>query len=146
MPLYAGADRGALRTVWLRAWSKHRARLPLEPLEAQLADLIELHPEFHAALEADPRAGERDWTPEQGQSNPFMHLGLHAAVRDSVATDRPAGIRPVFQALLAKAASPHEAEHMLLDCLGATLWEAQRAGLPPDELAYLEKARRVATR
>lgn len=147
MPLYAGTGRGSLRAVWLEAWRKHLARLPLEPLEAQLAELIELHPEYHAVLEADPDAGERDWTPEQGRTNPFLHMGLHAAVRDGVATDRPAGIGTVFRALLSQAATPHDAEHVLLDCLGETLWEAQRAGLPPDELAYLAKARRrVVTR
>jgi hypothetical protein len=147
VPLHADADRSSLRAVWIEAWRRHRARLPLAPLEAQLVELIALHPEYHAALDADPDAGERDWAPETGQSNPFLHLGLHAAVRDGIATDRPEGIRAVYHDLLARTATPHDAEHVLLDCLGETLWAAQRSGLPPDERAYLEKARqRSATR
>jgi hypothetical protein len=142
VPLF-GQDRGALRAVWREAWRKHRAGLPLEPLEAQLADLVEAHPEYHAALEdGDP---DRDWTPEQGESNPFLHLGLHAAVRDGLATDRPAGLRAAYLRVAARCRDTHEAEHVLLECLGETLWEAQRSGAPPDEQAWLERVlQRVA--
>ena len=134
MPFFAGKDRDALRAIWQEAWRKHRLGLPLEPLEAQLADVVLWHPEYHDTLAAEPGALERDWTPEGGQGNPFLHMGLHAAVRDGIATDRPKGIRQVYLDLAAGSASAHDAEHLLLDCLGETLWEAQRAGLPPDEL------------
>ena len=142
MPLFAGQDRGALRAVWREAWRKHRARLPLEPLEAQLVALVELHPEYHPFLEAKPEAAERDRTPEPGEGNPFLHLGLHAAAREGIATDRPQGLRAAFSMLLAQSASLHEAEHVLVECLGETLWEAGRTGLAPDERAYLERVRR----
>jgi hypothetical protein len=142
MPLFAGHDRGELRAVWREAWRRHRARLPLEPLEAQLAELVELHPEYHPLLEAEPEAAGRDWTPEPGDTNPFLHLGLHAAAREGIATDRPQGVRAAFAMLLARSANPHEAEHVLVECLGETLWEAGRTGLPPDERAYLERVRR----
>jgi len=143
MPLF-GQDRSALRAVWREAWRKHRAGLPLEPLEAQLADLVEAHPEYHAALEdEDP---DREWTPEQGQGNPYLHLGLHAAVRDGIATDRPDGIRAAYVQLAARFRDTHEAEHVLLECLGETLWEAQRSGTPPDERAWLACVLRRAAR
>ena len=129
-----------MRAVWREAWHKHRAGLPLEPLEAQLADLVEAHPEYHAALEdEDP---DRDWTPEQGQGNPYLHLALHAAVRDGLATDRPAGLRAAWLRLAARCDDIHEAEHLLLECLGETLWEAQRNGTPPDEQAWLARVLR----
>lgn len=144
MPWSAGQDRTALRAVWREAWRKHRAGLPLQPLEAQLAELVALHPEYHGALEDDD-AG-RDWTPEQGQANPYLHLGLHAAVRDGIATDRPAGLRAAFLRIAARCPDGHEAEHRLLECLGETLWEAQRSGLPPDEQAYLARVQRLAGR
>ena len=139
-----GQDRRALRAVWRGAWRKHRAGLPLEPLEAQLADLVAIHPEYHGALEdEDP---DREWTPELGQGNPFMHLGLHAAVRDGLATDRPKGLRAAYHEIVARSRDAHEAEHVLLECLGETLWEAQRNGLPPDEGAYLARVQRLAGR
>lgn len=140
--MFTGDDREALRTVWREAWRRYRARLPLQPLEAQLAGIVALHPEYHAILEDDDRAAVREWTPEQGEGNPFLHMGLHAAVRDGIATDRPPGLRAAYEAVLARTGSPHDAEHVLLDCLGETLWEAQRAARPPDELAWLERVRR----
>jgi hypothetical protein len=36
---------------------------------------------------------------------------------------------------------PHAAEHAMLEPLAETLWEAQRSGGMPDEMAYLEKLR-----
>jgi len=141
MPLFAGQDRDSLRRAWQEAWHKQQSGAPLEPLEAQLADVILLHPEYQEILAGGPEALARDWTPEGGQSNPYLHMGLHLAVRDSIATDRPAGILAVYERLLGSCGSPHEAEHVLLDCLGETLWEAQRAGRPPDENAFLERCR-----
>jgi hypothetical protein len=143
--LFAASDRDQLRRTWLEAWRRHRAGLPLEPLEAQLADVVAAHPEYHPLLEAGPEAAGRDFPPEGGEINPFLHMGLHMAVREGVATDRPPGLREAFLALVADCASPHEAEHRLLDCLAETLWEAQRAARPPDEAAFLERARRLAT-
>ena len=32
----------------------------------------------------------------------------------------------------------------MMEVLGATLWDAQRAGRAPDERAYLERLRRLA--
>lgn len=140
MPLYAGSDRAELRRAWCEAWRRHREGLPLEPLAAQLAELVADHPEYHADLEHEDEAARRDWTPEEGGVNPFLHMGLHLAVREGVATDRPAGIRRIWRHLLGRAGTPHAAEHVLIDCLAETLWEAQRAGLPPDERSYLERA------
>lgn len=109
----------------------------------QVADVIELHPEYHASLEAGGEVVDRDYTPEGGQSNPFLHMGLHLAVRDQLATDRPPGIRRAFEDVVRRMGDSHEAEHRMIDCLAETLWEAQRSGLPPDEQTYLERVRRL---
>ncbi|MBP6515064.1 MAG: DUF1841 family protein [Steroidobacteraceae bacterium] len=141
MPVFASQGRDELREMWVEAWRKRRAGLPAEPLEAELADVAGEHPEYHDILEGDEGALHRDWTPEQGQSNPFLHMGLHVAVREGIVTDRPPGIAAIAQSLRTRLGSGHEAEHQLLECLAETLWEAQRAGLPPDQDTYLEKAR-----
>jgi len=39
--------------------------------------------------------------------------------------------------------SEHAAEHAMMEALGETLWEAQRAGAAPDEKGYLARLRRV---
>lgn len=143
MPLFP-QSRDELRRAYVDAWRKHRNRLPLEPLEVQIADVIALHPEYHRLLEGEAPALERDYSPEGGQANPFLHMGLHLAVRDQVATDRPAGIRQAFAAIAKRAGSGHDAEHQVIECLAESLWEAQRAGTAPDEAGYLEKVRRLA--
>ena len=144
MPFFQNQSRSELRATYVAAWRKYRERAPMEPLEAQLADVIAAHPEYHDVLEAGETALQRDWTPEQGESNPFLHMGLHLAVRDQIGTDRPRGIRTVFENLAARRTSPHEAEHEIIECLAQALWDAQRSGRPPDEQAYLEKVRRLA--
>jgi hypothetical protein len=144
MPMFAGQSRDDLRRAYLEAWRKRRERLPTEPLEAQIADVIELHPEYQSLLEQPDRALERDYTPEGGQSNPFLHMGLHLAIRDQLATDRPPGIRAAFAALAQRANAVHDAEHQVIECLAATLWEAQQSGRPPDETQYLQKVRSLS--
>jgi hypothetical protein len=86
----------------------------------------------------------RDYPPEGGQSNPFLHLGLHLAIREQVATDRPAGITAIHAALARRLGSAHQAEHRMIECLGEALWHSQRSGRPPDEAAYLDALRKIA--
>jgi hypothetical protein len=142
MAFFDNQSRDELRRVYVEAWRKRRAGVPVEPLEAQVADVIALHPEYHATLERD-EALACDYTPEGGQSNPFLHMGLHLAVRDQVVTDRPAGLRAAFTGLAQRLGSAHEAEHRIIECLAEAMWEAQRTGRPPDEKAYLEAVLRL---
>jgi hypothetical protein len=143
MPFHATQSREELRQVYVDAWRKRRDGLPMEPLEAQISDVIALHPEYHAALERPDTVLDRDYSPEGGQSNPFLHMGLHLAVRDQIATDRPPGIRTAFESVARHMSSAHDAEHQLIECLAETMWEAQRANLPPDENAYLSRVKRL---
>ncbi len=128
--------------MYLSAWRKYRARQPLEPLEAQIAALIAEHLEYVPLLES-PEALGAEFTPEGGRENPFLHLGLHLAVREQVATDRPAGVAAVHRALTTRFGEAHAAEHAMLEPLAETLWDAQRAGRMPDEQRYLERLRRL---
>ncbi len=123
------------------AWRKHETGEPLSPLEAQIVAVIEDHPEYRAAVLGGDM--QRAYTPEEGGTNPFLHMGLHLALRDQVATDRPPGIRDVFAKLAARSGDRLAAEHRAIDCLAETLWEAQRANALPDEQAYLERLRRL---
>ena len=135
-----GQDRNELRRMYQAAWQKFCDKQALSPLEAQIAQVIEQHPEYHDAVAGDL---ERDFTVEGGETNPFLHMGLHLGIRDQVATDRPAGISNVFNNLATKTGDPHAAEHRMIDCLAETLWEAQRDNRAPDEQAYLERLRRL---
>jgi hypothetical protein len=143
MPIFAGQNRDQLRRMYLEAWRKFSAQQPLEPLEAQLAAIIAEHPEYVAWLEAGDAALGAEFTPEGGRENPFLHMGLHMAIREQVATNRPAGITEVHRKLSERLGAAHEAEHAMLEPLAETLWDAQRQGRMPDEQAYLERLRRL---
>ena len=118
--MFLPEDRAGFRRMFARAWHKRREGLPADPLEIQ----------------------DADWTPEGGQTNPFLHMALHLAIREQVSTDRPPGIA-AEHARLAARHGVHEAEHLMLEALGEALWRAQRNNSPPDEVSYLESLKRL---
>ncbi len=140
--MFANSSRDELRRRYVNAWQRRREGLPLEPLDAQIADVIAQHPEYHALLE-HPAGVTEPFAIEQGRTNPFLHMGLHLAIREQVATRRPAGIEAVHLRLSRQHGDPLEAEHRMIEVLAETLWEAQRGGQAPDEQRYLEKLRRL---
>lgn len=135
-----GQDRTQLRKMFYDVWRKLQEGRPLTQLESIVGGVLEEHPEYRGLLD-DPEGIGRDYTPEQGETNPFLHMAMHIAIREQLGIDRPAGIRAAHRRLARRLDSAHEAEHSMLECLGRILWEAQRSGLPPDEQAYLECVR-----
>lgn len=146
MPFFHDQDRSSLRRSYVAAWRKRLDGVPMEPLEHQLADVVEQHPEYRAVIEGAADMLERDYAPDAGQTNPFLHMGLHLAIREQVSTDRPPGIATIHAELARRLGDVHEAEHRMIECLGAALWQSQRSGLPPDEAAYLDALQRIAGR
>jgi hypothetical protein len=134
-----GQDRDELRRMYADAWRKHRDGKVLSLLEAQIARVVEEHPEYHGFMSDETL--DTEFTPEGGQSNPYLHMGLHLSIREQVATDRPPGIRTVFDALASRCGDALDAEHRMMECLAETLWESQRDNLMPDEQRYLERLR-----
>jgi hypothetical protein len=134
-------DRGELRRMYAGAWRKRCEKRPLSPLESQIVAVIEQHPEYHGAVTDSDL--DRDYAPDGGRTNPFLHMGLHLGIREQVATNRPAGIARIHQALTAKTGDPHIAEHQMIECLAETLWEAQSQNGPPDEEKYLRRLQRL---
>lgn len=139
-----GNDRRDFRETFFSAWEKFHKGEHLEPLEQLLIDVLKRHPEYHEVVSHRDRYLDREYTPEQGESNPFLHMGMHVALAEQVGADRPAGVREAYQRLADRLGDTHAAEHEIMECLGQTLWEAQRGGSEPDEKAYLECVQRLA--
>jgi hypothetical protein len=146
MPIFANQSREQLRQMYLASWRKFRAREPLQPLEAQVAAVIAEHPEYIPWLESGKEVVATDFTPEGGRENPFLHMGMHLAIREQLSTDRPVGFAALHRRLCEHYGDAHEAEHALLTPLAETLWEAQRAGHAPDDLDYLRKVEALVAR
>ncbi|MEJ2645559.1 MAG: DUF1841 family protein [Gammaproteobacteria bacterium] len=138
-----GQDRDQIRHFYFDVWSRHLAGAPLEPLEIMVRDVILDHPEYQQLLADPERALQRDYLPEGGETNPFLHMGLHIAIQEQVGTDRPAGIRDLYRRLLASTGDAHQVEHRIMDCLTEMIWRTQRDGSAPDEAGYLQCLRRL---
>jgi hypothetical protein len=119
------------------SWRKLRAGEPLSPLESLAAEIIAKHPEYHALLADADRHLDRDWKPERGETNPFLHLSLHLAVAEQLSIDQPSGIRAQFERLRALRGDEHDALHDLVECLGEAIWQSQRTATPLDAAVYL---------
>lgn len=131
-------DRDSSRRFFIEVWQKHHAGKPLQPLEDLIVRVIQEHPEYHKYLQEDEGILDLDFAPETGQTNPFLHMGMHIAIREQVASNRPPGITDIYQQLAKSATSVHDLEHRIMECLGEALWRAQRDNTLPDEAAYLE--------
>jgi len=132
-----GQDRDQLRGVYVEAWNFYRLGKTLNPLQAQIVAVIEQHPEYHSLLENADRAVSRDYLPELGETNPFLHMGMHLAIQEQIGSDRPAGIRKLYEQLLAKRTDSHDLQHQLMEYLAEMIWQAQRDGELPDEERYI---------
>jgi hypothetical protein len=130
-------SREQVRQFFCESWRKYRERQILEGAEATAADLITEHPEYHALLENPQAAVEQEFTPEGGQTNPFLHLSLHLAIAEQISIDQPRGIKAAYFALRQKM-EVHDVEHAIMECLGETIWRSQRDKAPMDGEAYLE--------
>jgi hypothetical protein len=138
---FGGYTREQLRSSYAEAWRKHLARVPLTPLESLIADVIAHHPEYQSLVGDAGGVQAFDPSPGTAAENPFLHMGLHLAIREQLSIDRPPGVRQIQQTLAARLGDQHDAEHVLMEALAETLWEAQRGGQPPDERRYLDRAR-----
>mgnify|MGYP000645394395 CR=1 FL=1 len=137
--MFFDKTRDDLRRDWLTAWQRHATQLPLTPLEAQLVDLIALHPEYHTWLERGDAVLQQEFSPEGGRINPFLHLSMHLSISEQCSIDQPRGIRQAVELLSHKKQSLHEAHHASMECLGRMIFESQRAGKMPDGNVYIDR-------
>lgn len=141
--MFFGSTIHETRQIFFSSWQSYLQKKPLSALEEQVVRVLLEHPEYHPVLEQQARFQEQAYYPELGATNPFLHLGLHLAVREQVATDRPSGIAALFQALVEKHRDPLNAEHLLMDHLAESLWLAQKNKQMPDEQLYLQALKAV---
>jgi hypothetical protein len=130
--------RDQVRDFFFETWRKYRAGAPLEGLETVALQVLLLHPEYHQMLEDRERSAAREYFPEAGETNPFLHLSLHLALEEQLSIDQPPGVAQRFAALLTKSGDRHDALHHAIDCLGEMVWRSQKDKAPPEAGPYLE--------
>ncbi|MGH8715370.1 MAG: DUF1841 family protein [Burkholderiales bacterium] len=131
-------SRDEARLFFFEAWKKYKEDRPLTDLQKLALEIIILHPEYHKILDEPEQFLERDYLPETGDVNPFLHMSMHLAIDEQLSIDQPYGIRTQFERILQKTTDRHETFHIVMECLGEMIWHAQRCHTAPDEKIYLE--------
>ncbi len=129
-------SRDQARQFFFDTWRKYKQREILSGLEAMALEAMLEHPEYHLILDDPERHLDRDYTPEGGETNPFLHMSMHLAIAEQISIDQPPGIRQRFQQLLERTGSRHDAMHQTMDCLAEMIWQAGRRGSAPDDSVY----------
>jgi hypothetical protein len=129
--------RDQARQFLFDSWRKHRVQELLTPLEHMVVQLIEKHPEYHALLEDPERNRNHEYHPQQGETNPFLHLMMHLTIEEQISIDQPAGVRAHYSRLMKKFGTEHDAQHHMMECLGEMIWQSQRDKVQPDAGVYL---------
>jgi hypothetical protein len=133
-----------VRRFFCQTYAKHVGKQVLTPLENIAARWLVEHPEYHADLSDEAAAIAREYPPEGGQSNPFLHLSMHLSISEQVQADLPAGLKLAYGQALARIGDPHSTHHAIMEVLGKVLWEAQRQHMQADMDAFVEGVRRLA--
>ena len=136
-------SRDEVRQFFCTAWQKHMAGGVLTPLEMLACKWIEQHPEYHPILSSPSEALHQEFLPEQGISNPFLHLAMHLSVSEQISINQPLGIQAIAQQLSQKLDSEHDMHHQIMECLGRALWEAQRNNQSLNAESYIESVRQL---
>lgn len=136
MSLY-NPSRDQARQFLFDAWAKFKQNSLLTDLEKIAVEVMQMHPEYHAILEAPERYMNQQYFPEMGETNPFLHLSLHLSAIEQISINQPIGITQVYDTLRQKHGDKHMAQHDILECLAETIWQAQRNNAPLDSAHYL---------
>ncbi len=131
-------SRDESRDFLFEAWRKYGAGEPLTALESIAVGVMAEHPEYHAMLSNRDKTIARDYVPEAAETNPFLHISMHIAIREQIAIDQPRGVLNAHRTLSQKLYSVMLAEHEMMDCLAEMIWQAQRNRTAPDAAVYLE--------
>lgn len=135
--MFYSNERDQLRGQFFNAWQKAKNNEILTELEKQIVEVIIEHPEYHLMIENKAKYEDKDYEPESGQTNPFLHMSLHLAIRDQVKTNRPNGILNFYQQQCQNHKSIEKVEHMMMEVLVEMIWQMQKTGQMVDEAQYL---------
>lgn len=128
--------RAQARQLFFDTWRKYRQHEILSGVETIALEVILLHPEYHDILSDADRYLDKDYLPETGDTNPFLHMSMHIAIKEQLSIDQPIGICERFARLRQKTGSEHDATHCIMECLAEMIWHAQRHQTAPDASIY----------
>ncbi len=136
-------NRNDYREIFFKVWKKcDQQQVITDAMENIINQIIQQHPEYHQTLSNYDKYIDKDYLPESGQSNPFMHMSMHIAITEQLTIDQPLGIKSIYQQLCTKLGDSHAVEHQIMECLGSVMWTAQKNQQTPDMNSYLNCVKR----
>ena len=131
-------SRDEVREFFFNAWSQFKAQKPLTDLEKIALSIMHMHPEYHAILDKPGQYKNQDYFPEFGETNPFLHMSLHLSIYEQLSINQPTGITGIYEQLKLKYQDDHDAQHVIVECLGEAVWQAQRNNTALDANFYVQ--------
>ena len=131
-------SREQARQLFFDTWRKYRQREILSGIETIVLEIILLHPEYQSILDNADRYLDKDYSPEMGDTNPFLHMIMHVAIKEQLSINQPVGICERFARLQNNTGSEHVAAHQVMECLAEMMWQAQRNQTAPDATIYFD--------
>ena len=131
-------SREQARQLFFDTWRKYHQREVLSGIETIALEVILLHPEYHPILDDTERYLDKDYLPEMGDTNPFLHMSMHMAIKEQLSINQPIGICERFARLQKNTGDEHVASHQVMECLAEMIWQAQRNQATPDAAIYFD--------
>ena len=119
----------------LRVASDRHQGKDIEELDARLAHVMDLHPEFEEIW----TMGEMAAYPQEinGQVvSPFVHTVLHTIVDSQIRTEKPEFVIQAFNKLVEQGMEEHEVLHAIIAVYADLHFSSFRQGKPFDQLDY----------
>ena len=119
---------------------KKQAGVNLTALEQQIVTVILLHPEYHELMDNPATGLDENY---RSDNNPFLHLSLHISLNEQLQTNRPEGIKGLYQQLMIKTPDQHHTQHLIMDIMAELIWSAQQNSQLGNDREYLERIRNL---
>jgi len=119
----------------LRVASDRHQGKDIEELDARIAHVMDLHPEFEEIW----TMGEMAAYPQEinGQIvSPFVHTVLHTIVDSQIRTEQPEFVIKAFNKLREQGMEEHEVLHAIIAVYADLHFSSFRQGKPFDQLDY----------
>jgi hypothetical protein len=132
-----------VRENYFSVWRKHQLHEKLSSLEKQLLNVIQEHPEYHEVFVNPEKFSDYNFSAENNEENPFLHLSLHLTLIEQVSSNRPKGITAIYKDIVTTMGDVHHADHHIMDILASHLWEMVDKQKQPDEKVYLKQLKKL---
>ena len=88
-----------VRRFFAHVWQHRFSPLQLDGLQQKALRIIEAHPEYGPYLEDIEQYLDKEWKPEDGEGNPFLHMFIQLSLQEQSAFEQTLWLRSIFLCL-----------------------------------------------